>query len=350
MDHGKIVTRGWELGWNNKWMYVLGAVAALTGGVQIGGSQGAFDFSSFDTTSSEIPPFLENNPIFQELLRLEPNADPMTVLNAILPLFGVLAALIAVALILAFIFFIIGLGGRAGLILAVNRAEEGEKSTLGQNLRDGFGYIVPLFLMKLVLLFGTLLAIGIIPLGAFLVIIGAASGNDSIGGLIFGLVCLLFCLIFPLMLILGFVDAYAFRGIVLRGEGVFASLGNGFRIFRANLSDSFVLALIFWVISLVVGVVIGLVVSPVSLLFANPFLEYFMEGTVSPGATASIIIGSLVLTTLYAVLTGILVTWQSTTFTIAYRQFTGMESAEMTFPPIQKDPNPDFIDKSGDFV
>lgn len=351
MDHGKIVSRGWEIGWNHKWMYGLGAIAALTSGIQLGGSQGSFDFAGLNATPGEVPEVLENSPFFNAMLQSAETGDPVAIFEALGSMFAILASLLILAFILGIVFWFLGLGGRAGLILSVSRAEDGEKGEFMQNLRDGFGYIMPLFLMKLFLTIGVFVLFGVI-FAAFFGIFGAtmfAGGEDAIG-LIFPLMCGLLCLIFPFMLSLNFVDAYAFRGIVLRDQGVGESLKHGWDVLKSNFSDNFILGLIFAVLSGIVSTLIGLVITPVSLAFANPILEFMMEGAVSSGATVSILFGSLILTALTALLTGILVTWQSASFTLAYREFTGMTPVYIDPLKSEKQPDPNNFDDMGDFI
>ncbi|MGB1251826.1 MAG: DUF7544 domain-containing protein [Candidatus Promineifilaceae bacterium] len=347
MDHGKIISRAWDIGWENKWMFGLGAIAALTSGVQVGGNQNAFDFSTLPSDGG-LPPFMENSPIVQELMRLESGADPFTVFSALIPLLSVIGIVIAVAIILSIIFWFIGLGGRAGLILAVHRAEQNVQSTFQQNLKDGFGYTIPLFLMKLAL-YGSLFLMFFLIIGISVGVSVVAGSSEAIGGMVALLSCLMVCMIVPIMFAINYIDAYAFRGIVLSDKGTLASLSHGWSLFSKNLGDSFLLGLIYWVVGLVISLIIGFIITPLSLLFANPILEYLLGGTISSGTTASAAIGGIVLTIVMALLMGVLVTWQSAGFTLAYREFMGMQPF---IAPVAKEKQPSFdnFDDRGDFI
>ena len=62
MDHGKIVSDAWNITWNNRWLWGLGFLAALTGGSGSGGGGNSFNADTFniDPATGDMPPWLDN--------------------------------------------------------------------------------------------------------------------------------------------------------------------------------------------------------------------------------------------------------------------------------------------------
>lgn len=327
MDHGKIVSRGWDVVKNNKFLWGLGAIAALSGGLG-SGSQGSFSFNN-DFTQFNEDSFPEDGP-FADFIRAMESADqtgdPAAIFDAMFNFFGALFILFSVLFLVGIILWVIGIIARAGLIRSVYRAEMGKADTFGDSMRGGMASFGRLFLMRL-LLFIVILGIPLaIIIGIFSVAIGGtiASGDGSFVGVLFPVICLMVCLVLPFTLLIQFVEAYAFRGIVLQDFGVIESLKHGWQVTKDNLSDNLLLGVIFFLLSLVIGAIIGVIVGIPSFLFANPMMELFTEGSISGASWVSIIIGTIVLTALSAILSSIIVAWQSAGFTLAYMEFTGM--------------------------
>jgi hypothetical protein len=50
MDYGQLLSRAWDVVWNNKWLVVLGLVVALSSGGSNGGSRFNYSGNNFGKT------------------------------------------------------------------------------------------------------------------------------------------------------------------------------------------------------------------------------------------------------------------------------------------------------------
>lgn len=127
------------------------------------------------------------------------------------------------------------------------------------------------------------------------------------------------------------------RAIVLEQKGVVDAVSRGWEVFRSNLGNIILLALLMLVISIVFGFVIAIVSG---LLFV-PALITAILSTSSEGGTGagSLALGGLTLVLVAivaAVINAIFAAFSSAVWTLAYRQFTGAGgiAAEPTPPTL----------------
>lgn len=319
MDYGKTISRAWEITWRNKWLWLLGFLAALTSGSGGGGGGGGGGNTGFQFDQPGGVPTLPEGPLGDFLRQLEAG-DP----GAIVGLLGGLAVVFAVLCLIGIVLWFVSQAARAGLILAVDRIERGDNWQFGPALRSGATLLLPVFLFKLL--------VGILPVlvGVGAAVIGVssifafASDAQGFGGTLIVLACLTVCLILPLVFVLQFIDGYGYRGLVLRRLGVIDAIKHGWQTFRDHLGDSLILGVIVTVIGGVVGFLIFLVLAPFLALIAIPLFGYFQSGSLGAGETISIIGGALGFIVLGALLASVLTTWRSAVFTLAYRDFTGL--------------------------
>lgn len=311
MDYSELISRGWRITWNNKFLWVLGFLAALGSASSNFSSSG----SNFSQQASDA------------------NLSPEMIAGI-----GAAAALIGcVALVVGLVFWLLSLVSRGGLISAVARIDDGEKVTLGEAFGAGTGKIGPLVGMSLLLWlpFIVLTILGVV--GAIIGIAASAGGAAATGafesgdpgaivgalGIFFACFGIMFCLLVPVGLVLQFVYAFAIRGLMLQGLGVMDSIRHGWQVLRANLNEILLLALLFFVIGLLYGIAVAIVILPLSLVLIVPIMGVGMAGGDFGGAEIALLVGGgICLGILGAVLNSILTTWRSATFTLAYREFT----------------------------
>lgn len=306
MDYMDMLKRGWAVSWEHKYLWILGFLAALGGGNSLGGY-------SFNGGNADVLDF----------------ADPAAM--------GTLAAGIAAAscigALIAILLWLVSLAARAGLIQSVAHHELGKPvAGFGAAFRLGWKKVWKLAAMTIVL-FGVFFLIGIV-LIVFLVASGGAlaalssGGEDAMGAMmagagILGLCALaLLCLLIPLFIVETFIYAFAMRGMVLRDLGVMDSIRHGWRVLKEHLGPILMLAVAFlifniiaWVIAAGLLLVLGLGVAiPVGLLSNTD--ATFLQGLF-------IVLGVLGAALITALVATVVVTWQSSTFTIAYLNFTG---------------------------
>jgi hypothetical protein len=309
MDYGEILTRAWSITWNNKFLWVLGFLVALTSGGSNGNSfQSTFDNSDF-----------ASNP------ELAAQIGAMAV------------GLTCVALIVGIIFWLVSIVARGGLIDGVNRIDDGEKVTLGEAFSAGTSAIWRL-LGIYILAFLPLIIMGIVLGVVFAMTIGGAVAMDTMMqnpdeaasaiagsfGLLGICMCLLICAIIPLALVLGQIAEFAARGTVIQKMGVMDSLSHGWNVLKENIGPVILLWLILFVIGLVVFFALGIVMLPLGLVIIAPMFTSAMDGGFPSAANIAWMgIGSICLGILGAALMSVIQTWSSAIWTLAYKEFTG---------------------------
>jgi hypothetical protein len=313
MDYGQILGRSWRITWNNKFLWVLGFLAALT--------RASSNFN-FNTSGSDMGPE-----------QMEQVAQAMVAL-------GLLCCL---GLLIGLAVWLVSLAAKGGLISAVSRIDQGETVTLGEAFRAGTARIWTLVGMNL-LLYLPLILIAVVSISAIVALL-AGSGitlatlaeepsavESAIGGafvLFIFCFCGLVCGLVLLGLFLQFINAFAYRGIMLRGLGAIESISHGWQVFRTNLGEVLLLSLLFLAISFGYGILIGIILFPLTLAFIVPMMALFSNGG-GPGPAELFLLfgGALCLGVVSAALISILVTWQSAAFTLAYQEWTGRESKQ----------------------
>lgn len=330
MDHGKILSRSWEVTWNNRTFWALGFLAALSSGSGGGGGRGnSFDTTeieqafTFDPASGDMPPFIADNPLLSRLAEGDTSA-----IAAALGLLGV--ALLAFFL-LGIVLWVISHTARVGLIRSFVAHENGEKIAFGSAMRSAFSHILSILGLKIVLYGGVfLLLMLIISFFAALGIVGDSPG--IILACFIPLVCVLIIGIIPL----SFTDAYAYRGLVLNDMGIIESIRHGWSLFRNNLSDSLILGVLYGVISTVAGFLVLAVVGVFAAFSISPFGEFFRTGEISMVTIVTGGIFALITSIIAAIGLSIFTAWQSNGFTLAYLHMTGATAV----PLDEKEPEP----------
>ena len=325
MDYGDVFSRAWRICWNNKYIFVLGFLAALGSGAR---SRPNFNYSF---TGNELPPGAFQN--FERFLAL---AGP------------VFALLLCVGLILAVVFWLIRLVAQAGLISSAARIDRGEKSSFGQAFSSGTSFL-PRFLGLNILIYlpfwilgAVFVGIGIFGFGAAIASAISGQGGDQLGALPAGFAILalcglaLFCLLVPVFVVASVVYAFAQRGIVLQDMGVTQSLGHGWRFVRDHVGDVILLIVFLVVLSILVGVVVAAILFPLGLLSFGPTFLDLLRGT--PLETMDIVSiagGAILFGLLSALLNAVLIAYRSVTVTLAYQDLLGKPPANVPQAELQ---------------
>jgi hypothetical protein len=324
MDYGRVVSQGWKITWENKYLWVLGFFAALT--------SSRANSSSYNFSSSEMDPGMFS-------------PEQMAALG------GAFIAIVCFASLLGLIFIIIGLMARGGLITAVYKISVGKEMTLGQAFSAGRAKIWPILGMN-ILLYIPFILMGVIIFVAVLMMFGAALGTavsyetlmleqldpaalESVFagfGLLFVCMMLLCCVLMILGIALNFINAFAYRGIMIQNMGVMESISHSWQLIRQNFGEVMILSILFLFIGIGYGILTGLVLVPVALVGMAPLFGGMISGEIT---TVGMVYGlgfGLCLGFIGALLMSILVTWQSATFTLAYKEWV----SKMGFLPAEE--------------
>lgn len=309
MDYGELISRAWRITWNNKYLWVLGFLAALT---SAGSNGNSFNYS---LDQSDIA-----NP--DQLMRL-----------------GAMALLVTcILMIVGLVLWLISVAARGGLVAAVDHLDNGETMTLGEAFGAGtrviwrvIGIYLLIYLPVLLVsaLVGVLLVVGIGGTAA----LGAFSSNPEAlltGGLgaTIGLMvlcfCLLLCVMIPVLIVLAYVAEFGLRAAIVDDMRVVDSIRQGWRVIRQNLGEVILLAVLMFVISLMAGFAIGIVMIPFAAILITPMmLSLGREGTMTSLNVAWLIGGSICLSIFGAALMSVLQTWVSAVWTLAYKELSG---------------------------
>ena len=320
IDYGRLVGRTWEIFSRNRVLWILGLIAALTGGSS-GGSNFNFNTST-SGTSGNVPDF---NLFWEQWGGL---------------IVGLACGLVILAIVLSFI----NAAAEAGMIATVDHIERTrEQPAFGAAWGMGTRKMVPIWLVNLVMGLITLFLVLILIVPVFLLFAGSIaaalnSGSDSEGALAgsFLLICLCVCvaviLLIPLLIIVSIVQLLAQRAVVLDNQGVFEAVGSGWRMLNANRGPT----LVTWIISLVVGVIEAIagaiVLFPVSLIFFVPALGALMDPddfTFADFPWPLLVIGGVVLWLLSGLIGALFRALTSTLWTLFYRNRRQMPNSEL---------------------
>ena len=308
MDYLGTIRRGWEITWNNKFMLLLGFLAAL-------GSGSAFSNSNYSVNSGDTT--------FLEQWLTPERAAALT---------AGLVGFACVAFILGIILWLVSLAARGGLISAAAQLQTGKTApTFGSAFRAGWGRVLRLVGLTLVLyaiptIVAIVLTVGFVGAAGGAAFMGQGLDNSSalaagIGGLALVFLCLL-CLLVPFVIALSLIYPFAFRGIILRDLGVIEAIRHGWQTLRNNLGEIILLALAFFLINVIILIVGAAILVPVALVVGVPLsMLANSDASVLTGILAAL--GILVGLIIFALISALATAWQSSTFTVAYLRWTG---------------------------
>lgn len=269
MDYGKLLSRALTIVWEQKYLIVLGVLAALGSG---GNGQGgvSYQMDSSDT-GFQFPNGFEWGQGW-------PGAISLMAILFIIILF----------IIIALAVWMISLVARGGLIAGVDTIETGRTSSFARAWQAAWPKV------------WTLMGIGILPLiplllvlvsGVFLFVV--TSGASGLMGLdldammtrtfiTFGLAAA--CLVLPITLVLVLLQTFANRACILEDRGVLDSYGRGWAVLTQNFGPALVLFILQIIISIGLGIVMfvpGFIMAlcfllwPILLLIQGAIAAYF---------------------------------------------------------------------------
>ncbi|MBK7896133.1 MAG: hypothetical protein IPJ90_14905 [Anaerolineaceae bacterium] len=311
MDYGKLFRRGWEVVWQNKYLFILGFLAALGGGSG-GSSGGNFNYSIPGPSGSDVPAEM-----FEEFTQFWTQYG------------GLILGLVCFFFILGIVFWLIRLAAVGGLIESVDRIEAGEQMSFGKAFSAGVARIWSLVGLSVMLnlpfiLIGLLFA----GLGTSFLVTAVNSGDMATPprflGLFFACAGLFACLLVPLGIVVAVVQPFAQRGLMLKQLGVVDSIRHGWQVVRDNIGDILLLGIAFLVIGFLFGLVTLVFTLPFAFLAMGPFLLDAIQGnTIDFGMTEvlSLAFGGICLGLVGAAVNSVLTAYRSATVTLAYHHF-----------------------------
>ena len=265
MEYGKIISRSASIVWQNKFLIVVGILAALGSGSFGGGGGGG---GANDGGGS-------GQPIDDEIVGL---------------VIGASIAFFCVILLIGIVIWVISTIARGGLIASVDAIESGEKSSFRQAWSAGWQKIWPLLGIGIIPAIPAMILflIGLLALGAYGGVFALVGDEfDPLAGVtgLGTIMAVLACCVIPFVLALSILRNFAERACMLEDLGVIDSYRRGTNVLMSNLGEAIILALLQVGLFIAIGILLflpGLVLVlccflwPV-LLALQGFIEAFVS-------------------------------------------------------------------------
>ena len=351
MDHMKVLKRAWQILWSYKALWIFGIILALTtssgngsgnSGLRFSGNGGSAQGTPFGNLPQDVQGEIQN--LISAAGRFFSSVG--TTRLAQWAIAGAIA-LSCLVLLLVVIGVIARLVSRVALMRMVDKLEEtGEHVTVGQGFRLGWSRRAwRIFLIDLVVVLPLIVAFTLIFLLAFAPLLFWASRNAVVGifatvvsiGLIFLGILILIVVAIAVKLLLRF----ARRACALEDLGVFESIRRGYDVIRAHLKDVGLM----WLIMLGVNIAVFVVIIPIVVVVliagglaggAVLLVVRGMVGLFASVAAAWVVAAVLAILTFLVVMIvpltfvgGLRQVFQSTTWTLTYREVTALEVPEV---------------------
>jgi hypothetical protein len=310
MDFGQVLRRAWQITWRWKVLWILGFLASLGSGIgsSNGGTSYQFDSSDWNRWGYHY----QFDRIPSELI-------------ALMVGLGCLAILIGIAL------WVISVIARGGLIAGVQQVEETESTTFLGAWRVGrkkfwtlFGISVLAAIPIIILVIAGIAAI----MGMF--VVGGVMDGRSVGvaEVLLSIFCggTFCCGLAIAVIILSQIQTYAERAAILEDMGWLDAFRRGWQVLKENLGPT----IIYWLIFFALGIVIIFVIMSGVFALAAPLIAIFSSIDPGPWLAVPLCFGGLLGILLAAVVGSIITTFTSATWTLAYREFTGLAAPATT--------------------
>ena len=314
MDFGEILTKAWKIIWKFKVLWVFGILSGCgQGGGGGGGGNTGIQFSGDEVN---LPPGMRQ--FFYNLENFFDNINSWQIAALVI-------GFTLFFLFLSAIFAALSTIGRVGLIQGTVEAEAGIDRLTFQDL---FNRGKPFFWR----VFGFNLLVGVaIFVVAILMVIPIVGVTVLTLGI--GLLCLipLLCILVPVSWLASVVFEQANIAIVVEDLNILDGLKRGWEVFRDNIGNMIVMALILGLGGLIIGLLLA---SPIFLAI-TPILVGLFSGTTTGsdilmggGITISLICLAVYIPVLI-VLGGILQAYIKSAWTLTYLRLTGSSKPEI---------------------
>jgi hypothetical protein len=305
MDYGNVLARAWQISWRWKVLWILGLLAGL-GRVMSGGSNSQYTTSSGDWGGPKgfgIPPEVA----------------------------AALAGVACLGIIVAIALWVVSVIARGGLIAGVQQVEDEGETSFGSAWRAGARKFWTLFGIGILAAIPMILALllGVFVLGSTFLAGMQASSDASflgrLGGVLAPLACCSVAFLCGLMivaLILAQIRIYAERAAIIEDLGWIDAFKRGWEVLKENLGPTIILWIIFFVIALGLALLIGGAMAVMML----PFLALLSNTDPPSWAVGPLCCGGVILVVVFAAITAFIETFTSATWTLAYRDLTGLDA------------------------
>jgi hypothetical protein len=301
MNYTEILGQAWRITWKHKVLWLFGILAGCSqgggGGNQFnyrtsgsGGAPGGFPGAEQFERFAERPEFV-----------------------------AIVIALVVLGILIGLAVFVLSIIGRGGLIGGARLAEQNGTVTFGEAWRIG------------VRCFWRLVGIGLLVALPFLaVLILTVAGGVLTAGL--GLICLLplLCVVILALIPVGIVAHFAQFAVVIDDLRAIEAFRKGWAILKNNVGPILILGAIL----LVIGFIAGLILAAPFIALVIPVFVALAAGQGDFAALQTPLLvaaglGFVCYLPILLVLSGILQTWTTSAWTLAYRHFKAEPAAPM---------------------
>jgi hypothetical protein len=243
---GEVLTRAWQIIWQNKVLWIFGIMASCARG-NGGGNGGGGNSGGYQSDPGDVP-FSED-----QLERSMTQFGQYLTENI-----WIIIAVAVFIILLSLVFYFLGMMGRVGLIQGTYKVENGAATlAFGEVWSESLPYFWRV--LGLNFLIGLALFIIFVPF-IFLGIVTAGIGFLCIIPLI--------CILIPLGLILNVVIDQAQAAIVIENLGMWEGFKRGWEIVKSNIGVMIVMALIL----IIGGAVLSFIISLPIILAVIPLV------------------------------------------------------------------------------
>jgi hypothetical protein len=306
MDYGKVLSRAWEITWRWKALWILGFLAALGRG----GGGGNY---SYRTDLSELSDwgYRYYGPI------------PLEIIAAVV-------GLLCLAILIGIAIWVVSVIARGGLIAGVQQAEEDKSTSFLEAWRVGRSRFWTLFGIGILTAIPTIILV-LIGIGTLVLIIigtvGVFDTSEAVGalGIVASLLCggALCCGAIVIAVVLNQIRIYAERAAILEGLGWIEAFVRGWHVLRDNLGPT----IVYWLIFFAIGLVLFTAITAGLVALFVPFLAMVASMDRGPWLAVPALCGGLLSMVVAALISAIVETFSSATWTLAYREMTGLSAA-----------------------
>ena len=306
MSYSDIIRDAFWIAWRNRFMWFFGFFLSGAAGSFVSptnfGNMGGQQTDGF-TYGFQFP-------------------EPLRWISENLILFVVLVgAFVLLVVTIWLVLYAISRGALAESVAAIDRGEGRRFSSAWRAGLSSFWRVLGQVTIISLIWLGLTLVIFV--LGA-LVFVGASAATESVAVRVlvgaFGAIVLLPPLVVVFVVVL-VVAQFALRALVVGGEGVFASIGTGYRLFRRNMSSSLLLLLIQIGIALGVGGVLFAVLALAGLLLSVPVTFLSSSGLDAASVAVAVVLG-LTFSAPFIVITSAVGAFHQAYWTLAYLRLT----------------------------
>ena len=317
MDYGRVFTNAWHITWQHRFLWLLGFILGL------GGHIGRL---ARILIGSDLPRRLDN----LEQWLTQPDAL-LTLADLPLERLGIAASW------LIFGSFVVLIGGwlvvtlaEGAIIGAALGLEQGQRVTLPQALKMGWGFLARFIAIDTIVYFPAFLVMLVAMILMLLVLVAMAflaADNVSTTALASPLLIIVFCVLplLCLLLPLGYgiaaFRALAFRDTAVCGTGVRAVVRHTWEILRQHFWAIFLLAIIVGGLQYLLNAAISILTIPIFALIAAPGLLTLINGTTPITAvTLLILFFTLLVESLIVLVQSVVHAYTATVWTLAYQE------------------------------